>query len=104
MTEFKIDLPSVFYIWSRLKQAKDKSDPSFGNITEIYIEHLLPGDLDYQSKDLWKQAGKTLYIILQEFCEQNNVRAFVDGKEIDNWMNDYSFFHKCSIRIMEREV
>jgi hypothetical protein len=103
MTEFKTDLSSVFHIWSRLEQAKDKIDPMYGDETEIYVQHLIPDDADYQSKDLWKQAGKALYSILQGFCECNNVKAFVDGKEIGDWMNDYSFVHKCDVRIASKE-
>jgi hypothetical protein len=101
--ELKTDLSSVFHIWSRLEQASNNRDPMYGDMTEIYVQHLLPEDLDYQLKDLWKQAGKALYSILTEFCNLHNARAFVDGKEIGEWMNDYSFFHKCDVRIAKKE-
>ena len=101
--EFKTDLSSVFHIWSQLESAKNNCNNIHGDIAEIYVQHLLPENVDYQIKDLWKQAGKTLYFILKEFCELHNSKAFVDGKEIGEWMNDYSFLHKCDVRIAKKE-
>jgi hypothetical protein len=99
MTEFKTNIDSVLYVWSRLEQARDNLDPLYGDETEIYVQHLLPDDLDYQSKDIWVQAGKALYTIIRGFCERNKVTAFVDGEEIGDWMNDFAFFHKVDVRI-----
>lgn len=91
---------SALYVWNCLEQARDGKNLYGGDIAEVYAQHLAPNE---PVEDQWKHAGKALYALLRQFCNTNRVSAFVDGRPIGDWMNDYKFFHKCDVRISNDE-
>lgn len=86
-------------VWNNLELAKDGAHPYGGNILEIYAHHFAPSS----GTNKWRVAGQRLYIILEKFRRLHDVDIFVDGKELGPWLNSYSFFHKCDIRVCKDE-
>lgn len=91
---------SALYVWNCLEQARNGENLYGGDVAEIYAQHLAPNE---PVEDPWKHAGKALYALLRQFCNANRVSAFVDGRPIGDWMNNYKFFHKCDVRISNDE-
>ena len=87
----------ILYVWFCLEQAKNNRHPYGGDTAEIFAQHCISKD---SSDNQWKQAGKNLYTVINQFCNIHKLSASVNGKEIGNWMNDYNFFHKCDVRII----
>ncbi len=101
MSDYSID--QALYIWSCLERAINKGALYGDDIVEVYVQHLLPKDYDTSvGKTLWKQAGKNLYNILISFCKENNAEAFVNGKELGNWLETYDLVHKCDVKVVRK--
>lgn len=105
MTEQSYDVSNALHVWYCLEQAKDRSDPYGSDIADIYVQHLLPSDYDASAgKVLWLQASKNLRNILTAFCNAHGVDAFVNGKPVGEWMDEYQLLHKCEVRIAVKEM
>ena len=87
----------ALYVWAMLDQARDDKHPYGEHTAEIFAQHLISdGPI---TKDTWKQAGALLYKIIQQYCKVTSTKAFVNGREIGEWMNDFELLHSCEVRI-----
>lgn len=90
----------LFDIWFELEEAKINKHPYGGDIVKIYAQHFVSGK---PNEDQWVEAGQRLYAMLTKFCILNNTNAYIDGREIGDWMKEYRFFHNCDVRIANHE-
>lgn len=96
----QMTVPNALYVWSCLEQARNKKSPYGKDVTEVYVQNLLPDNYNPAiGKTLWVQASKTLYSITKTFCDSTNTKAFINGREIGEWMNECPILDRCEVRI-----
>jgi len=101
----RYNIYDALHIWHCLEKAKDGHGMYVGDIAEIYVQYLLPTDYDASAgKTLWLQASKNLRQIITMFCNTHYVDAFINGRLVGEWMDEYQLLHKCEVRIAAKEA